>query len=164
MHSNSYISAILGVYSTFIIIIVYFLEFGMGYKPCDLCTIQRYPYFILIILAIILNFPIINIKSVNKLITPIAIISCIVFGLLISVYHFGIENHLWKNLSACSDQLLGENININNLLMNLDEIEPNCSDPVKIFGLSLSSYNIASNLLMLTFLIYSFVIVKNNKN
>lgn len=164
MHSNSSISAILGVYSGFVLISVYFLEFALGFKPCDLCTIQRYPYFILIILAIILNFSIINIKSINKLVTPIAIITCIIAGLSISIYHFGIENHLWKNLSTCSDQLLGKNINTSNLLINLDEIKPNCSDPVKIFGLSLSSYNIASNLLMLLLVSYSTLIIKNQKN
>jgi disulfide bond formation protein DsbB len=85
-------------------------------------------------------------------------------GLFISIYHFGIENQLWRNLSSCSDQLLGKNINTNNLLVNLDEIEPNCSDPVKIFGLSISTYNVASNFLMLLFVIYSFFIIKNKKN
>ena len=164
MYSNSSISAILGFYSVLILMSVYFLEFVMGFKPCELCTIQRYPYFILIILAIVLNLPINNIKSINNLIVPIVIISCIMAGLFISIYHFGIENHLWKNLSTCSDQLLGKNINTSNLLINLDEIKPNCSDPVKIFGLSLSSYNIASNLLMLLLVSCSTVIIKNQKN
>jgi len=164
MYSNSSISAILGFYSALVLMSVYFLEFVMGFKPCDLCTIQRYPYFILIILAIVLNLPINNIKSINNLIVPIVIISCIMAGLFISIYHFGIENHLWKNLSTCSDQLLGKNINTSNLLINLDEIKPNCSDPVKIFGLSLSSYNIASNLLMLLLVSCSTVIIKNQKN
>ena len=164
MYSNSSISTILGFYSALILISVYFLEFVMGFKPCDLCTIQRYPYFILIILAIVLNLPINNIKSINNLIVPIVIISCIMAGLFISIYHFGIENQLWRNLSSCSDQLLGKNINTNNLLINLDKIEPNCSDPVKIFGLSISSYNVGSNFLMLLFVIYSFFIIKNKKN
>ena len=29
------------------------------------------------------------------------------------------------------------------------EIKPNCSDPFKIFGLSISGYNIISNILMI---------------
>jgi len=152
MKQNMTFSSIVGIYSLTVLISVYFMEFILGWKPCELCILQRYPYFIIIIISIALMVAkIMNINISSKL-AIVLILAPIFTGLLIAVYHFGVENSYWRNISACSDQLSKIDVNTYNLLSGLDEIKPSCSDPVKIFGLSISGYNILSNILMMLFL------------
>ena len=66
----------------------------------------------------------------------------------------------WQNLSGCSDQLSGIELNATNLLEDINQIMPNCSDPLKFFGLSLSGYNVISNIFILGLIIFD---IKNNK-
>ncbi|MGB0573388.1 MAG: disulfide bond formation protein B [Hyphomicrobiales bacterium] len=152
MKKNMTVSILIGIYSLTVLISVYFMEFVLGWKPCELCILQRYPYFIIIIISIALTVAKIkNIKISSKL-AIVLILAPIFTGLLIAVYHFGVENSYWRNISACSDQLSNIDVNTDNLLSGLNEIKPNCSDPVKIFGLSISGYNIISNILMIMIL------------
>jgi disulfide bond formation protein DsbB len=152
MKQNMTVSSIVGIYSLTVLISVYFMEFILGWKPCELCILQRYPYFIIIIISIALMVA--NIKNINisSKLAIVLILAPIFTGLLIAVYHFGVENSYWRNISSCSDQLSKIDLNTDNLLSGLDDIKPNCSDPVKIFGLSISGYNILSNILMMLFL------------
>ena len=143
---------VIGIYSLTVLISVYFMEFVLGWKPCELCLLQRYPYFIIIIMSIAFMVAKIKNININSKLAIVLILAPIFTGLLIAVYHFGVENSYWRNISACSDQLSKIDVNTDNLLSGLNEIKPNCSDPVKIFGLSISGYNILSNILMMVFL------------
>jgi len=146
------VSSFIGIYSLTVLISVYFMEFVLGWKPCELCLLQRYPYFIIIIMSIAFMVAKIKNININSKLAIVLILAPIFIGLLIAVYHFGVENSYWRNISACSDQLSKIDVNTDNLLSGLNEIKPNCSDPVKIFGLSISGYNIFSNILMMVFL------------
>ena len=152
MKKNMTVSILIGIYSLTVLISVYFMEFVLGWKPCELCILQRYPYFIIIIISIALTVAKIKNINISSKLAIVLILAPIFTGLLIAVYHFGVENSYWRNISACSDQLSNVDINTDNLLSGLDEIKPNCSDPVKIFGLSISGYNIISNILMIMIL------------
>lgn len=152
MKQNMTVSSIIGIYSLTVLISVYFMEFVLGWKPCELCLLQRYPYFIIIIMSIAFMVAKIKNININSKLAIVLILAPIFTGLLIAVYHFGVENSYWRNISACSDQLSKIDVNTDNLLSGLNEIKPNCSDPVKIFGLSISGYNILSNILMMVFL------------
>ncbi len=152
MKQNMTVSSIVGIYSLTVLISVYFMEFILGWKPCELCILQRYPYFIIIIISIALMVAKIKNINISSKLAIVLILAPIFTGLLIAVYHFGVENSYWRNISACSDQLSKIDLNTDNLLSGLDDIKPNCSDPVKIFGLSISGYNILSNILMMLFL------------
>lgn len=152
MKKNMTVSILIGIYSLTVLISVYFMEFVLGWKPCELCILQRYPYFIIIIISIALTVAKIKNINISSKLAIVLILAPILTGLLIAVYHFGVENSYWRNISACSDQLSNIDVNTDNLLSGLNEIKPNCSDPVKIFGLSISGYNIISNILMIMIL------------
>ena len=82
-------------------------------------------------------------------------------SLMLSGYHFGIENNFFPEFSGCS----ASNLNITNkedLLKSLNEIIPNCKDVTfKILGFSLATINVLiSGLIM----IISMVILKYEKN
>ena len=152
MKKNMTVSILIGIYSLTVLISVYFMEFVLGWKPCELCILQRYPYIIIIIISIALTVAKIKNINISSKLAIVLILAPIFTGLLIAVYHFGVENSYWRNISACSDQLSNIDVNTDNLLSGLNEIKPNCSDPVKIFGLSISGYNIISNILMIMIL------------
>jgi len=141
--------SIIGIYSVLVLISVYFMEFVLGWKPCELCLLQRYPYFIIILISIAFIIAKIKKKKISPKLAIFLILAPILSGLLIALYHYGIENSYWRNISGCSDQLSNIDINTENLLSGLSEIKPNCSDPIKIFGISISGYNILSNILMI---------------
>ena len=158
------VSSIVGIYSIVVLISVYVMEYALGWKPCELCILQRYPYFIIIIISITLILARVKNRTISSKLAITLILAPIITGLLIAVYHFGVENSYWRNISACSDQLSNMDINTENLLSGLNEIKPNCSDPVKLFGLSLSGYNILSNILMTLILLVGWRKFKQKLN
>ena len=131
------------------IISAYFIEYALGHKPCNLCLIERIPY-ILSIVLILINF---RFKKTEKFLI-LFLILIFVFSFLISVYHFGIEQGFFEESSLCTLKNNSNVISKEELLKILNERTISCKDVTfKIFGLSLTSVNIAINLIMILILI-----------
>ena len=122
------IPLIIAIYATCVIASAYFIEYVLGYKPCELCIIQRYPYFVIILSSITLfalKYKTIPINLSHFLfkrtciVAYVAIIVASTTGFSIATYHFGIENNYWQNLSGCSDRLSGIELNATNLLEDI---------------------------------------------
>ncbi|MEL0232625.1 MAG: disulfide bond formation protein B, partial [Hyphomicrobiales bacterium] len=64
------------------------MEFILGWKPCELCILQRYPYFIIIIISIALMVAKIKNINISSKLAIVLILAPIFTGLLIDVYHF----------------------------------------------------------------------------
>ena len=73
------------------IISAYFIEYALGHQPCNLCLIERIPYGLAIVL-IILNHILIK----NKRFIILLLILVFSFSLIISFYHFGIEQGIFE--------------------------------------------------------------------
>ena len=75
----------------------YFIENVLGYKPCNLCLIERWPYIIAIIL-ILTNL------IISKLEKIILIKLSIIFAAatILSFYHVGIEQGFFEESSVCT--------------------------------------------------------------
>ena len=131
------------------IISAYFIEYILGYQPCNLCLIERIPYILSIVLIVInLRFK----KSEKFLILFLILI--FVFSFLISVYHFGIEQGFFEESSLCTLKNNSNIISKEELLKVLSEKTVSCKDVTfRIFGLSLTSINIFINLIIITILI-----------
>ncbi|MBL42687.1 MAG: hypothetical protein CMM49_08530 [Rhodospirillaceae bacterium] len=80
--------------------VVFWIEFYEKINPCELCLYQRWPYYILIFLSIIVLL-IKNIKEKIFISTLISIILSISF--LLAIYHTGIERGIWSSITTCSD-------------------------------------------------------------
>ena len=90
--------------SIFALCSAYFIQYVLNHQPCNLCLIERIPYFsaaILIPVTLILN-------KYEKLISLIIALSFI-FGSLISFYHVGIEQGFVKDPNKKISDLLKEN-------------------------------------------------------
>ena len=143
---------IIFLFSFIALISAFFIEHVLGHQPCNLCLIERIPYglSIMIIMAIFL------IKKNQKLLVLLLILTFI-FSLVISFYHFGIEQGFFQESSVCGVKSLTESITKEDLLKQLSEKTISCKDVTfRIFGLSLTSINIVISLLFIITLLKIF--------
>ena len=141
------------------VISAYFIEYGLGYQPCNLCLIERIPYGLTIFL-ITLNF---FFKQNEKFIILLLIITFL-FSLIISIYHFGIEQGFFEESTVCGVKNTIEIISKEELLKQLKQKTVSCKDVTfKIFGMSLTSFNIMLSLIILVTLTRIFISYEKNK-
>ena len=134
------------------IISAYFIEYVLGYQPCNLCLIERIPYGLSIIL-IILNY----FFNQNKQFVILLLILVFTFSLLISFYHFGIEQGFFEESTVCGIKDANNIISKEELLKQLQLKTISCKDVTfRIFGLSLSTFNIVISLVIFILLIKIF--------
>ena len=115
----------------------YFIEYFLGYQPCNLCLLERIPYALSIII-ILANFKI----KFNDKHALLVLITIFVVSALLSIYHLGIEQGLIEETFVCSTK---DNLNLNKeqLLQELQKMNISCKNvSFTIFGLSLTTYNI----------------------
>ncbi len=119
------------------IFLAYFIEYGLGHEPCNLCLYQRYPYFISILL--ILNILVIE-KYVRISLLIISLIS--LFGSMVAFYHFGIEQGIFTESLVCEVKSLGQNLTKEDILKQLSRNNVSCKTVTfRAFGLSLATIN-----------------------
>ncbi|MBD1149009.1 disulfide bond formation protein B [Pelagibacterales bacterium SAG-MED30] len=141
------------------IISAYFIEHILGHQPCNLCLIQRIPYGLSIIL-IILNY----FLEKNEKFIILLLIIIFAFSLIISIYHFGIEQGFFEESAVCGIKNSAEIISKDELLKQLQEKNISCKDVTfRIFGLSLTSINILISFLLTILLTKIFISYEKNK-
>ena len=134
------------------IISAYFIEYVLGYQPCNLCLIERIPYGLSIILIIFNYF-----FNQNKQFVILLLILVFSFSLLISLYHFGIEQGFFEESTVCGIKDANNIISKEELLKQLQLKTISCKDVTfRIFGLSLSTFNIVISLVIFILLIKIF--------
>ena len=138
------------------IISALYIEYVLKYQPCKLCIYQRLPYLAAIFVTLI-GF---NYSNNDK----ILIVTIMIFTLsaVLSGYHFGIENNLFNELSACTSGS-SDILNKSKLLDSLNKTMPvNCKDATfKILGISLAAINTILSILIVIFSIRTLVYEKN---
>ena len=146
---------IIFVFSLLSLLIALYIEFYLGYSPCKLCICQRIPYLIPIFVTFL------GISYYKNLIWLYFLLIIFFLSFLLSGYHFGIEQEIFKEFSGCT----GNSINIidkNELLKLLNSEVNTCKNvDFKIFGLSLATINF-----LLSFLIFVLIlkVILNEKN
>ena len=126
------------------LISAFFIEYILGHQPCNLCILERIPYFLAIVI-IILNYKFIEFEKFFILFLTIIFL----FGTALSLYHLGIEQGLIQESLVC-DLKSGSNLlSKEEILKQLQEKSVSCKDVTfKMFGLSLTSYNILISILI----------------
>ena len=148
---DTYIKIIFTI-SLFSIVAAFFIEYALGHQPCNLCLMQRIPYGLSIFL-IILNY----LLKKNEQFVILLLILIFSFSLLISFYHFGIEQGFFKESSVCGLNNNSEIISKEEILKQLSQKTISCKDVTfRIFGLSLTTFNIFLSLFLSILLINIF--------
>ena len=121
-----------------------FIEYVLGHQPCNLCILERIPY-LLAIIIILLNLKFSHFEKFFILLLSIIFL----VGGIISLYHLGIEQGFIQESLVC-DLKNGSNLlTKDDILKQLQEKNVSCKDVTfKIFGLSLTSYNILISLII----------------
>ena len=157
LKAEYYLKIIL-LFSFIALISAYFIEYVLGYQPCNLCLIERIPYGLSIILIITL----LALKKNHKFLVLLLILTFI-FSLTISFYHFGIEQGFFQESLVCGVSGFNESITKEDLLKQLNEKTVSCKDVTfRIFGLSLTSINIVINLIFIITLLKIFIKYEKN--
>ena len=141
------------------IISAYFIEYSLGHQPCNLCLIERIPYGLAIFL-IIFNY----LLKKNEKFIILLLILIFSFSLTISSYHLGIEQGFFEESAVCCIKNASEIISKDEILKQLQEKNVSCKDVTfKIFGMSLTSFNIMLSLIILLTLTKIFISYEKNK-
>ena len=120
------------------LISAYFIEYILGHQPCNLCVYERIPYF-LAILIVLINYK--YNKLEKYLILSLAIIFLI--ATILSLYHLGIEQGFIQESLLCDLEKGANIVDKDEILKQLQQKSISCKDVTfKIFGLSLTSFNI----------------------
>ena len=142
-------------YSLSAIFFALYIEYILGYKPCKLCIYQRIPY----IISIFISFVGYNYFENDKILY--LIILTFFLSVLISGYHYGIENNIFEEFSGCTVSSL-EIVDKTELLNSLNKNVASCKDAIfKLFGISLAGINFILSLLII---VYSFLTLFYEKN
>ena len=121
----------------------FFIEHLLGHQPCNLCMLERIPY-LLAIIIILLNYKFVHLEKHFFLLLTLIFVA----ATILSLYHLGIEQGFIKESLVCDLKNSSNLLSKEDILKQLQEKNVSCKDVTfKIFGLSLTSYNIIISLL-----------------
>jgi len=122
----------------------FFIEYVLGHQPCNLCILERIPYVIAIVI-ILLNYKFSQFEKIFLVLLVIVFLT----ATILSVYHFGIEQGFIEESLVCDLKNGSEATSKEDILKQLQEQKASCKDVTfKIFGLSLTTYNIVISILI----------------
>jgi len=123
----------------FIIIVGAWIFEHFGYSPCELCLLQRWPYYAGIPIALVLGLW--NPSWLKSALHAVALLwlGSAIFG----VYHSGVEWGWWQGPVTCS----GGDVNFGDGLPDLTKTAVRCNEAaLRILGLSLAGWNAVASL------------------
>ena len=126
------------------LISAFFIEYVLGHQPCNLCILERIPYVIAIVI-ILLNYKFSQFEKIFLVLLVIVFLT----ATILSIYHFGIEQGFIEESLVCDLKNGSETTSKEEILKQLQEQKVSCKDVTfKIFGLSLTTYNIVISILI----------------
>ena len=126
------------------LISAYFIEYILGHQPCNLCLIERIPYMVALII-IIINYKLNHLEKYLILLLVITFLT----GIIISLYHLGIEQGFITESLVCDLKNTSKILTKEEILKQLQQKIVSCKDVTfKIFGLSLTTFNVIISLLL----------------
>ena len=146
------------LFSIFAILSAFFMQYVLGHAPCKLCTYQRIPYYIIILVGLItLFFP-----KIIKL-TSFLLIFLLLAEFLVSNYHT-LSTYEVISYSGCQSAEIPNDINQLKEALMSDTLIVSCSNAnLKYFGIPLSIYNSFFSLMFLIVIVFNAYKEKNQK-
>ena len=146
------------LFSIFAISSAFFMQYVLGHDPCKLCTYQRIPYYIIILIGLItFLFP----KIIK--ITSFLLIFLLLAEFLASNYHT-LSTFEVISYSGCQSAEIPSDINVLKEALMSDTLIVNCSNAnLKYFGIPLSIYNSFFSLMFLIVIVFNVYKEKNQK-
>jgi disulfide bond formation protein DsbB len=156
---NKNVLKLILLFSILALAAAYFIEHILGHQPCNLCLIERIPYaFVIVIISLCLFL-----KKYEKIL--LIILSLVFFSAaLISFYHFGIEQDIFKESLVCDVNIKDKILTAEELLVELKKKTVSCKDvSFKIMGFSLATINTLISLILSVIILKIFLNYEKNK-
>ena len=146
------------LFSIFAILSAFFMQYVLGHAPCKLCTYQRIPYYIIVLIGLFtLFFP----KIIG--LTSFLLIFLLLAEFLVSNYHT-LSTFEVISYSGCQSAEIPSDINVLKEALMSDTLIVNCSNAnLKYFGIPLSIYNSFFSLMFLIVIVFNAYKEKNQK-
>ena len=146
------------LFSIFAILSAFFMQYVLGHAPCKLCTYQRIPYYIIILIGLVTFF----FPKIIK-ITSFLLIFLLLAEFLVSNYHT-LSTYEVISYSGCQSAEIPSDINQLKEALMSDTLIVNCSNAnLKYFGIPLSLYNSFFSMMFLIVIILYAYKEKNKK-
>ena len=130
-------------------------EYFYNLQPCELCLKQRHPYYLFIILSLLVLFILPILKNLSLLLIQFITL----YGIFYSIWHVGVENKMFVGPAGCSAGLtISSNTNeLKEQILNKQVIS--CDEVIwSFYGVSAASLN--TLLLLFIFIINALYIYK----
>jgi disulfide bond formation protein DsbB len=127
----------------------WFFQLALNILPCPLCLEQRYAYYLVIPLGLLVAFAAAKGAPRCLIIPVLAVLALAALGNAgLGAYHAGVEWGFWPGPTDCTGPVL--DLGKAGLLDNLDRVKVVRCDEVqwRFLGLSLAGYNALISLLM----------------
>ncbi|WP_332060211.1 disulfide bond formation protein B [Bartonella sp. CB74] len=127
------------------------------YLPCNLCLIERFPYYIAIAFLILAGFGAYFFRiSLWVRLFFLCVFVLMTISLVLAIYHTGIEYGFWPAPPSCSSDTMKIITDVNQLLSQLNNIHPpSCSAaPARFLFLSFAGWNAVASLLYMLMSLY----------
>ena len=146
------------LFSVFAILSALFMQYVLGHAPCKLCTYQRIPYYVIILIGLItLFFP-----KIIKL-SFLLLIILLIAEFLISNYHT-LSTYEIISYSGCQSVEIPNDINQLKEALISDTLIVSCSNAnLEYFGIPLSIYNSFFSLMFLIVIAFNVHKEKSKK-
>ncbi len=121
-----------------------FFQYAVGLVPCELCLLQRWPWYAAIVLSAV-----VAVLRRPALARPAAALFALLF--LVStgfaIYHVGVEQHIFAGPTACTAPSFA-GMSIAERLKLLQSTPPVRCDEVQwaLFGVSLAGFNLIASI------------------
>ena len=142
-----------------ILFIAYFIEYVLGYQPCNLCLFERIPYFIAIIIIFFSLF-------FNRFEKLIFVTLSLIFAAatILSFYHFGIEQGFFKESMVCVSNNEINSLSKEDILKELQKETISCKKvDFRLFGLSLATINTIISFIISAITLKTFIEYEKNR-
>lgn len=135
--SGRQLSLLAGAGSAFLLLAALTYQ-QLGYAPCELCLIQRWPHYAAVIIAILI--------AVTWRVHPLAILGLLaaIIASGLGIYHTGVEMALWAGPSHCSGGISDiASMSTQDLMSKIQDAPvTRCNEVTwRFLGLSMASWN-----------------------
>jgi disulfide bond formation protein DsbB len=128
----------------------WYMQLIWGLAPCELCLKQRYAYYAIVPLGLLVALLASRGASRPLLVAGLVLIALFALGNAgLGVYHSGVEWGFWQGPTECTGPV-GNFGSAGSLLEQLDKVKVVRCDEVqfRFLGLSLAGYNVLISLMM----------------
>jgi disulfide bond formation protein DsbB len=125
------------------LLVAFFFQYVIGLQPCVLCIWQRWPYAVVIVLAIL------TVAAQAPKLRAALLALCgvaLLFGGGVAVFHVGVEQHWWTGTPGCGVTATANSIDALRAQIMAAPVVRCDQVAWSLFGISMAGYNILISL------------------